>query len=134
MEKRILIAFILSFFVFVTWSTFTKPPQNIAKNENVTKKDPQVSENDNNKILDLSSEQTVFQNVAQSEEVRFLENDKLKIEFSNIGGSIKSILFKEFQVSLPVTKIFAVAGSENMGFVFEQNAKNRVTYTFTKGH
>ncbi len=134
MEKRIIIAFVLSFIVLSTWSTLNPPPRKISAItpqgiDNKGNTESSISNNAVSSPLPLLEE---ISNV-KKEETHILENNKIKVEFSNIGGSIKSVLIKEFNVSLPITKIFTVAETENSDFAFEQNSKYQITYTFHKG-
>ncbi|MCB9758111.1 MAG: membrane protein insertase YidC [Candidatus Omnitrophica bacterium] len=131
MEKRLLLAFALSFVVLSAWS---------ALNPSVQKTESKQSEVVVNKN-DIENNQTVktfavLRNPIvdiKDEEIFVLENDKIKVEFSNIGGSIKSISVKEFNVSLPITKIFNIDGTQNSLFAFTQLNQNEISYTFQNG-
>lgn len=130
MEKRIITAFVLSFIVLLTWSTLnpaprktvSNPSQIVVNKENVVVLDPASAS-----VISKSSE------IILTESIRVLENDKIKVEFSNIGGSIKSIVIKEFNTSLPITNIFSVADATKKEFTVEQNTKNKITYSFQNG-
>ncbi len=130
MEKRILVAFVLSFMVLFAWSTLNPPP----------KKSPVIySQNIENKEFEGKLTSTVvhdhenaISSTTAEEKVQVLENDRIKVEFSNIGGTIKSLTDKEFNTSLPVTKIFALSQFSNSDFSYEKISDRRVTYSFTK--
>ncbi len=130
MEKRIITAFVLSFIVLLTWSTLnpaprktvSNPSQIVVNKENAVILDPAAAS-----VISKSSETILAENI------RVLENDKIKVEFSNIGGSIKSIVIKEFNTSLPITNIFSVAAVVKNEFVVEQSSKNKITYSFQSG-
>lgn len=124
MEKRLLIAFLLSFLVLSAWSLFNPSPQ---------PKRPPIAEDFQNKADFVASEAFLPEHIPQDvaalpEKTVILENSKIKVEFSNIGGTIKSITIKEHNVSLPVTQIFDVSNFESVDFVLNQVASNKIEY------
>lgn len=130
MEKRIITAFVLSFIVLLTWSTLNPAPRKTVSNPSQI-----VVNKENAVILDPASASVISKSseIILTENIRVLENDKIKVEFSNIGGSIKSIVIKEFNTSLPITNIFSVADAAKKEFTVEQNTKNKITYSFQNG-
>jgi hypothetical protein len=130
MEKRIITAFVLSFIVLLTWSTLNPAPRKTVSNPSQI-----VVNKENAVILDPASASVISKSseTILAENIRVLENDKIKVEFSNIGGSIKSIVIKEFNTSLPITNIFSVAAVAKNEFVVEQSSKNKITYSFQSG-
>ncbi len=130
MEKRIITAFVLSFIVLLTWSTLNPAPRKTVLNPSQI-----VVNKENAVILDPASASVISKSseTILAENIRVLENDKIKVEFSNIGGSIKSIVIKEFNTSLPITNIFSVAAVVKNEFVVEQSSKNKITYSFQSG-
>ncbi len=132
MEKRILVAFLLSFIVLTAWSALNRPPKNIAKNS-------QVIANKEFTVNESAAKAEITQAPATSElvvneEISTLENDKIKVEFSNIGGTIKKIVIKQFNFSLPLTHIYTVSGFENSNFILKQFSSNTATYVFQNGN
>ena len=128
MEKRIILAFVLSFIVLLTWSTLNPAPRKTIPNSS------QVFVNKQTTVMpDFASPVSNPSETVVAENIRVLENDKIKVEFSNIGGSIKSIVIKEFNTSLPITNIFSVAAVAKNEFVVEQSSKNKITYSFQSG-
>jgi hypothetical protein len=128
MEKRLLLAFALSFVVLFAWSALNPSAQKteLKKPEVVANKKDTVEQS-------LVKTPAILEDSGVSinnEEIFTLENEKIKVEFSNIGGSIKSIVVKEFNFSLPVTKIFTIDGTQNSLFSFKQLTKNEISYTF----
>lgn len=113
MEKRILVAFLLSFLVLSAWTAIFPPPkpklQPIKATEAV-----QNTEN-----LSQASSNTVptvdkpSKPVSIKEEITVLENSNIKAEFSNVGGKIKKITLKPYDIPLPVSDIFQIEGHES---------------------
>lgn len=130
MEKRLLLAVALSFIVLSAWSVLNPPPR---KEELKTS---QIIDSKRNIVIPhAESTLPIFGDVVdrvEKEEVFVLENNKIKVEFTNIGGSIKSVTVKKFDASLPITNVFNVEKTENSIFGFEQKSKNEVVYTFYK--
>jgi YidC/Oxa1 family membrane protein insertase len=129
MEKRLLIAFVASFLFLSIWGQLFPPAkpvpgkpvasQPIVKTEAVPPKDPLPSSVDEipleKKVKQISS---------------FLENEKIKVEFSNIGGTIEKIVIKEHQATLPVTGIQGVYDYETAEFVLSQSSSDTVQYVY----
>ncbi|NJK83994.1 MAG: membrane protein insertase YidC [Saprospiraceae bacterium] len=118
MDKNTIIGFTLLFILLITWQQMLKPSQaeiaEMKRVEDSIKKTQQVAdivENpmdvvaitpDSTGVLDslqklqLSSKFGSFSNAAIGKEQAFvLENDVLKVTFSNKGGRIKSVLLKQ---------------------------------------
>jgi len=132
MEKRLLIAFLLSFIVLTSWSYLNPPPKPIEKTtQAITNKELVSIEPEEQATF---SPETVPQAVNSKEDITVLENDKIKVEFTNVGGTIKKIIIKQFNFSLPVTKIYTVAGFEETAFVLKQNLNNELVYVAQKGN
>ncbi len=130
MEKRIILAFVLSFIVLWAWSTLNPPPRKMASSYSqvlVSKDNTIESDIISTARAAESSQATLVENL------RILENDKIKVELSNIGGSIKSIVIKEFNTSLPITNILSVADAAKKEFTVEKNTKNKIIYSFQNG-
>ncbi len=107
MEKRLLLAFILSFFVLSVWTKINPPPQPMKQR---TAENIQVSENNivkENLFEDHQQKQppkTESQALPSPvEKINILDNGKLEVVFSNIGGTIKSIRIRDYDISLPLT-------------------------------
>jgi len=108
MEKRLLLAFILSFALLSVWNMLFPSPK-------ANKNSVDLSQVVDNK--EVSDSAPVFEDVVEeavslpdplpAEEIYVIENEKLKVELSNVGGRITSITIKEFDLSLPVVGILA---------------------------
>ncbi len=133
MEKRLLIAALLSFIVVYFWSSTInrkQPPPllslNETKNENIT----QGSEPLQKVQTSVSKEKISEEKVKTEETLSAFENNKILVQFSNLGGVIKDIQLKEYKESLPPQKILAVKGFENVVFKLETQTKNEISYVF----
>ncbi len=131
MEKRLILAFLLSFFVLSAWSALNPPPKKINPTQSqvtINKEDTNyLSKKDETISLSTQSKESV------AEEIVVLENDKIKVEFSNIGGSLKKVIIKEFNISLPITKIYSLKKYNDSEFVVQNNTPNKITYVFKNG-
>ncbi len=119
MDKNTIIGFTLLFILLITWQQMLKPSQaqieEMKRVEDSIKKTQQIVDIaekpmdviaitpdslnglDSLQKLQLSSKFGDFYNAAVGKEEEFvLENDVLKVTFSNKGGRIKSVLLKEY--------------------------------------
>jgi YidC/Oxa1 family membrane protein insertase len=119
MDKNTIIGFTLLFIMLITWQQMLKPSQaqieEMKRVEDSIKKTQQIVDIaekpmdviaitpdslnglDSLQKLQLSSKFGDFYNAAVGKEEEFvLENDVLKVTFSNKGGRIKSVLLKEY--------------------------------------
>ena len=134
-DKNSLIGLLLMGFILIIFNTYFFPQMEVepAKQEPtaVTTQDTKATlqQNDTEIIADaiidsiINQQQInqygVFANAAMgAEEESFLENDKLKITFSNKGGRISSVLLKEFETydSLPLQLFDADSSRFNLQF------------------
>ena len=134
MERRFLLAFVLSFFVLYAWSALFPPPKSLKKNTNSTqtidvKEDtvnkPLIS---NQGSLPLSQSQDVP--VKPSGEISTIETKKLIIEFSSLGGAIEKVSLKEFNTQLPVKNLAGLADYDNLPFTLDKRENNKIVYVF----
>lgn len=110
MEKNQLIGFVLIFFILIWWSMMRKPPMpmegelsdpNIETVENIeadnsTTVATQPAINDSIQQQQLQSSFASFSaSAAGTESFEILENDKLRLKFSNKGGKIVSAVIKD---------------------------------------
>lgn len=131
MEKRLLLAFILSFCVLFLWfgTGARKSPTSSQYSQQVENKE--VVEN-------LSQPQDFFksQSFKPASEAKPIENihslssKKFEVAFSNIGGTIKEIVLKDYNFSLPVTQIVSLKGYENTSFFLDYANEEEVVYVF----
>lgn len=92
MEKRVVLAVALSIFIIIGFQYFVPKPNVVptAVNERLT-----LSESVKEDGLKPASTQEVF----AEEQVLAAETDKYILNFSNIGGAIKSVYMKEFKAA-----------------------------------
>ncbi len=79
--------------------------------------------------MSLESVKSGFGNL--SEEIKRLESDKVVVEFSNIGGSIKKITLKEYEFAFPLTNVGAVSGYETAVYSLDNVGKNEIVYFYS---
>lgn len=128
MEKRLLLFLISAIVVFQIWTIFNPPPKNKEQNPKVF--DSQGFTVKKEDIPDLPKA-VLTPSLPKNEEIYVLENDKIKAEFSNIGGTLKKLTIKEFNVVLPITKIFDIAQMENMAFNIGRSSANSIEFILT---
>lgn len=112
MEKRILLAFVISFFILYLWGMFFPAPR-------VQKNQPKITQTIENKEVD---EEAPAYSAALplppqlDEKAITLTNDEIVVEISNLGGIIKNIVYKRHDANLPVTKILGASGHDQVVF------------------
>ena len=130
MEKRLLAAFLLSFCVLYLWfgASVRKPIHPAEYSQTY----------ENKYVTDYSS--TVDFSKANSakpaaetkpiENIDTLSSAKFVVLFSNVGGTIKNILLKDSNFSLPVAQIINLKGYENVEFSLEYLDAGKIVYVF----
>jgi len=135
MEKKLLIASILSFLVVYVWSKFTPAPINPSLSVNKV----QITDNKNtlNEKKILAGEMSTDSNLTQAKdiinekkEITRIVSDKLQVEFSNFGGVIEKIKFKEYNANLPIQKILNIKEFESFLFKKSKINENQLVYVF----
>jgi len=63
------------------------------------------------------------------EKTQTLTNEKLKVVFTNLGGTIKEIIIKEYAETLPVTNLVNIAGAEQVEFKVERITAEQIVYS-----
>lgn len=129
MEKRLFLALFLSFAVLWLWSSFFPAPRpHVNKTELL-----QVIENKKDLILEDSkndsSESVPEKSKVSLEKIERLENGKFVLEFSNIGGTLKHVYLKEYNVTLPLENFVTIDGTETKAFNLLEISKNKIVYT-----
>ena len=110
MERRILIAFILSFAVLSLWSSVFSPHKSkeLSKvTETIVNKEDGVIPARTVSALSNKKVESLNDNVQT--EIKILENSKIRAEFSNKGGNLIKLTEKEYIVTLPVIEHCVVA-------------------------
>ncbi len=132
MEKRTLLAIILSLFVLFIYTELSpKPfrPEKAKITQNIDNKEvmnnPEVSVQSKNLV-----QAAVPMTPAVNESISTLESDSFLIEFSNIGGKLKKVSLKKFNYSPPVTDLASLEEFENAVFKIEDHTKSSITYAY----
>ncbi|MCB9771521.1 MAG: YidC/Oxa1 family insertase periplasmic-domain containing protein [Candidatus Omnitrophica bacterium] len=128
MQKRILIAFLLSFVVLSVWSAIFPPPKRVIT-ESTQVIDNKELKSEIDQSVDTIDVSPALSTVVE-EETQILENNKIAAEFSNVGGSLKSVTIKEYNTSLPITKIFTVEKFDNVKFTLKNISKSEIVYVY----
>ena len=134
MEKRLFVAVLLSFVILYIWS-LANPPQKLSNlSADITQtnevKQLTLKQADSTLSNDFQNQEILPQEDSSEESTNFIENDKLVVEFSNLGGVIKEIRLKSFDEVLPVGKIIGIEGYEDFTFDLEDRTDSRITYSY----
>jgi YidC/Oxa1 family membrane protein insertase len=107
MEKRILIAFVLSAVIFAVWSVLFPPPKPVGRSQNEVAEEGRVetaalreedeSQETEGNLEEDQGEETAERIVGESVERVVLENDVMKVELSNQGARVESLVLKGFE-------------------------------------
>jgi len=139
MDKRTIIALILIFFVFFISNKllWKKPPQKQITNEQAQK--AVVEKNvKNNEILPTKSstleKQNEYFNDVELNDNIVLENDVVKMIFTNQGGNIRQIFLKDIMMEdkkTPVELLLSDKGLLNVKFITESESINLANHNFS---
>lgn len=132
MEKRLILAFILSFLVLLLWSTLIPRPTPrvnstdfVSKNALSSEKAPMMG------ALSDSVATPEDKSAKISEIIQHEQTAKYDVEFTNLGGSIKSIYLREYKASLPVTEILTMEGHDSVEYHLDRTGDNRdIRYSY----
>lgn len=139
MDKRTIIALILIFFVFFISNKllWKEPPQKQITNEQAQK--AVVEKNvKNNEILPTKSstlkKQNEYFNDVELNDNIVLENDVVKMIFTNQGGNIRQIFLKDIMMEdkkTPVELLLSDKGLLNVKFITESKSINLANHNFS---
>jgi len=145
MEKKTLLAILLSAAVWIVWFSFVAPPPDSEKiaSSRVPEIEKNKETNSKNKSNSFSSQKTNLKisepksnNIAQDFS---LETDKFKFTLSNKGAVIKSVFYKERELNLDVkTNPFKAKGLFDFALHFNEyeflagNVLDETVWTFDK--
>ena len=133
MEKRLLLAFILSFGILYLWfgGSARRPIQSNYPQLVVNKEVTQYLAPTQDFLKPSPPASAPEIKVIEKEHV--LDSGKFVVTFSNVGGTIKNILLKEYNASLPATRLMGLEGYENEDFSLEYTDSEKVIYSFNSG-
>jgi YidC/Oxa1 family membrane protein insertase len=131
MERRLILAFVLSFFVIVLWGRLNPFP-----GQTETAKDLPVSQHiENKELIENSSipspdnNQKLTENSA-NEVLSKIENEKLEISISNLGAIIKEIKIKKYASSLPITDLNDIENLPRYTYKVIEKNNNTIIYEY----
>ena len=125
MEKRTLLAAILSFFVLFFWTITTQKQKDMSYHID-NKRD--IS---NNTYLPSSPSVNIIQSTPQNEITETIDNNIFTAEFSNIGGLLKKVHIKEYDADLPVRNFITDSISDRYEYKLERHGNNEIVYIFS---
>ena len=129
MEKRTLLAISLSLFILLAYNSMVS--KSMPKKGSVL--EPQVY--DNKQVTENIRQPSPVEPIEQplpslpAADLKSFETDDFIIEFSNIGGTIKSIILKEFAQRLPITDLFVISEYADKPFVLDESDPGKVIYS-----
>lgn len=137
MEKRFLLAVILSFLTLYVWQSFSskpsKAPEELGSTQAIIPQ--QVNDkallSDNQRTSIYKPDQVAAQTVAVvSKSVESIENDSLDLTFSNIGGVLDGVFIKTYDEILPLNNIGSIFGFDNAKFDLSEKTDKTISYKF----
>ncbi len=130
MDKKLISAIVLSFLIMFVWSGLTTPKQKNIKIPDLIDNN-EVKETKNTKKVSFSTDDpSLFKKSIVEESINQAENNKLALDFTNIGGNLKKATIKQYEHTLPISNILNVSGYENQEFKLEESARNFVSYIY----
>lgn len=134
MDQRTLLAITLSLLILLGYNALIPKPSPYSGQE----KSSQVYENKQVSNI-FSVKETPQENqfppkaipypIHEKEETQLIENNNVTFEFSNFGGTIKSVTIKKHVYRLPITNILNISGYEDIPFTITAQTNNSITYS-----
>ncbi len=136
MEKRLLIAFVLSFLVLTTWSAMTakqhKPSASVSTFDNKanTEEHP-ISNSISNQAGTAELAAAIPAEPLKSfpEKIAELKNDKLSLEFSSRGGSLKKATINHLDTYIPLKRLLGLKPYDQKEFRMDRVDNNTIVYS-----
>jgi len=129
MEKRFFLAIFLSFMVLFIWTAIMPKPI-VVKDVN---KASEVIENkqDIENKKDVSSAKEFIPSPSDfSEKIEILKNNKITVDFSNLGGNINKIFINEYEQYFPVRNITGLKEYDQVEFSSKIINNNEIQYFY----
>ena len=137
MEKRLLLAFVLSFLVLSIWSVSTRKelathqdrsqPVKTSQQETPFVDEKKEGALENIKPEIAKSPETSTESSAYTE----VENENLTLVFNSDGGTLHSAKIKKLNITLPLQKVISLDSTENKNFRLDRLDKNSVYFVFS---
>ena len=131
MEKRLLFAISLSFFVLFFWGIINPAPKSVSNRPPETSSQYIANKEDTDKgSFSLPSDPTTAPtHTTKIEELTTLSNSKLVVTFSSLGGSIKHVVVKDYDVSLPLTEFNQINTYDNLQYELLELSDSVIKYS-----
>jgi len=140
MEKKTFLAIFLSLMVLYAWNAFTVKDQPKPLVDSSLQQDtvtmPQVKAPEKQTSIPAIPESVSQKTMALPlvfEEKNTLISEKLKAEFSNIGGTLVKVTVLEHNHSLPVTNLLGLEAYSQAEFELEEQGTNNIVYSLNDG-
>ncbi|GEM_PF-155352 len=144
MEQRTIIAIALSLLVLMGYNSLVVKPQkpivppfnnsqlidNKLDTENKPVSTPYQATSPQSAKNDVPTPISIA-DAASIEDIQIIENKQVKVEISNIGGTIKSVFLKNHSKKLPVTDIFGFANTSGQVFYVDSASANKIRYVYS---
>ena len=139
MDKRFLLAIILSFMVLYAWAGLNQSQQRQKEPDQF----PQLTDNKEDIIISsqplfaLPSKEKPIEvktEIKVIEKIVTLESEKLRVDFTNLGGNIKNVFIKDYNHTLPIHNYSNLSGYENMPFSLEGSYGNEIRFSYSDGN
>lgn len=127
MEKRLLIAFALSFLVLTLWSGLNRKPSTLS--DHIENKDFKSDSISSQPQPQASSKSNKIDKIQIDETLSSLENDLLALQFSNRGGALNKVTIKKLDVDLPLIQIAGLSQFQNDDFRLDRLDNKEATYS-----
>ena len=129
MEKRIILAFVLSFIILISWQAMFPAP----KSDNTTKFSQHIENKEDKKRrpFETAQKEQDFeekQSLNIPEKTIVISSSEIEALMSTKGGAIVETKILKYDAVLPVTRIFELADFNSLSYTIEEEAKDRVVF------
>jgi YidC/Oxa1 family membrane protein insertase len=132
MEKRTLLAVVLSLLVLYIYSAMTPSPSAPVKESQLIGNEEFVEKRSVSQKAERAMVRELGPEAASgdaAEKLSTLETSQLFLKFSNLGGDLVSATIKKHDYTLPVARVFSVVGYENAGFQLTKIDNEEIIYS-----
>lgn len=128
MEKRLLLAFALSFLVLTLWSGLNRTPRTLSDHiENKYVASDQISSSEIPSIV--TPESNKIDQAEINETLSSLGNNRLGLQFSNKGGVLNKVTIKNLDVDLPLIQIAGLSQFQSKDFRLDRLDNYEIRYS-----
>jgi len=136
MDKKTLIAITLSMMVLMVYQAIApkkavETPQQVVQEESQVVASKEVMNNIPSSPSPLST--TTPSPAVATEEIVTLENDNLRVDFTNIGGAIKQVTIKPYGDTLALTGILDISEYAGQQYTISSQSSNEISYSLLTG-